>query len=681
MEIKTIINRLSLEEKFALLTGRDSWRTVAVERLGIPAVVMADGPHGLRKTTTDLNGRETTLQATSFPTAAAMAATWNPQLVGEVGRALGAECGALEVDILLGPGVNIKRTPLCGRNFEYFSEDPFLAGELAVAYVNGVQSQGVGTSLKHFATNNQEFDRFQISSEVDLRTLREIYLKPFETVVRKAQPWTVMCAYNRLNGIYCSENQFLLSRLLRKEWGFQGIVVSDWNAVHDRTKSLLAGLELEMPFSGDSMANLRYAYKNGLITAADLDGALERLLSLIDRAVTARNRRVRKFDSTRHHALAKQAALEAITLLKNEDGILPIQRQFTKRIVVIGEFAVKPVIQGDGSSHVQPLTVDSPLECLRKLAGTEVEVTYFPVYSADKPLVNQLNHALAAVPSADRVIIFAGNRGGNMAEGRDGIESEGYDRSSLALSPEMERTILQAAARNPNTVVVIQAGAAVAMSAWIAKVKAVVYAWYSGQAGGAALADLLFGVANPSGKIAETFPIEIADTPAAATYPGNGFASWYSEGIMVGYRYYDTFGKEVLFPFGFGLSYTTFAYSDLRITPTGVVSANDPVTVSCRVKNTGAMEGKETVQLYIRDTTGKVLRPDKELKAFAKIDLQPGEAKEVRFQLSQDAFAYFNTSLDRWHVASGTYRILIGASSRDIRLEGSVTLLAEQDFS
>jgi beta-glucosidase len=680
MEIKTIINRLSLEEKFALLTGQDCWRTVAVERLGIPAVVMADGPHGLRKIVTDCDGRETTLQATCFPTAAAMAATWNLQLVEEVGRALGAECGAMEVDILLGPGVNIKRTPLCGRNFEYFSEDPFLAGELAAAYIGGVQSTGVGTSLKHFAANNQEFDRFQISSEVDQRALREIYLKPFETAVRQAQPWTVMCAYNRLNGIYCSENQFLLSRLLREEWGFNGIVVSDWNAVHDRTKSLQAGLELEMPFNRGSAANLRQAYENGLITEADLNSVLERLLNLIDRAVTARNDRVREFDANRHHTLAKQAALEAITLLKNEDGILPIRRQFTKQIVVIGEFAVKPVIQGDGSSHVQPLTVDSPLECLRELAGTATEVSYFPVYSAEKPEVNQLNLALAAVPNADCVIVLVGNRGGDIVKERNGIESEGYDRSSISLAPEMEQIILRVAARNPNTIVVVQAGAAVAMSAWIAKVKAVVYAWYTGQAGGAALADLLFGVANPSGKIAESFPIEITDTPAA-TYPGNGFASWYSEGIMVGYRYYDTFGKDVLFPFGFGLSYTTFAYSDLRITPSAAVSENETATVSCQVKNTGTMAGKEIVQLYIRDTAGKTLRPDKELKAFAKIDLQPGEEKAVRFQLGRDAFAYYNTSLNTWHVASGTYRILIGASSRDIRLEGSITLRAKQDFS
>lgn len=680
MELKAIIAALSLEEKFALLTGKDSWRTVPVERLGIPEVVMADGPHGLRKVVKDAAGVETTLQAVCFPTSAAISATWNPELARQIGKALGEECGAMGVDILLGPGTNIKRTPLCGRNFEYYSEDPFLAGELAAAYIDGVQSQGVGTSLKHFATNNQEFDRFQISSEVDERALREIYLKPFEIAVKKSQPWTVMCAYNRLNGIYCSENRFLLHDVLRKEWGFKGVVVSDWGAVHNRAKALKAGLELEMPFAPASMENLRHAYEHGLISDAEIDGALERLLTIVFRAVAAREQRTKEYSLERHHSLAKTAALEAITLLKNEDGLLPIRRERAQRIVIIGEFAEKPAFEGGGSSYVNPGLIDSPLEQIKALAGEAIHIDYFPVLSVAAPHVNQLNHAMAAARKADLAIVFVGNRNGSEFRGRDGIESEGYDRNYLTLSPEMELVIEDIAGQNPNTVVVVEAGSAVDMSAWLHRVKAVLFAWYTGEAGGSALAEILFGLENPSGKIAETFPLRLEDTPAYGSYPGNGFVSRYAEGVMVGYRYYDSYHREVLFPFGFGLSYTTFGYSDLRIVPASA-SVNDPVIVSCKVQNTGQLKGKETVQLYIRDTASKVLRPDKELKAFTKVELLPGEQKEIRFELNRDAFAYFNTSLNQWHVEEGEFEILIGASSRDIRLSGRVYIRNEQDFS
>ncbi|TCL62384.1 beta-glucosidase [Hydrogenispora ethanolica] len=680
MELKEIIAKLSLEEKFAILTGLDNWRTVPVERLGIPSVVMSDGPHGLRKVVKDETGAETTLQAVCFPTSAAMSATWNPELVRQVGQALGEECGAMGVDILLGPGTNIKRTPLCGRNFEYYSEDPLLAGELAAAYIDGVQSQGVGTSLKHFATNNQEFDRFQISSEVDIRTLREIYFKPFEIAVKRSQPWTVMCAYNRLNGIYCSENRFLLDELLRREWGFEGIVVSDWWAVHDRAKSLGASLELEMPFTPDSAANLREAYEKGAISDATIDEALERLLKLIFRAAGTREGRAKQYDLQRHHALAKAGAIEAITLLKNEDDLLPIRRDRAQKVVIIGGLAEKPAFEGGGSSYVNPLLVDIPLEQIKALAGDAVEINYFPVLSAANYQVNQLNLAMAAARKADLAIVFAGNRNGAEFRGRDGIESEEYDRNYLTLSPETEMVIQRIASQNPNTAVIVQAGAAVDMSAWIHPVKAVLFAWYTGQAAGSALAEILFGVANPSGKIAETFPLRIEDTPAYATYPGNGSASWYAEGLMVGYRYYDTYQKEVLFPFGHGLSYTTFGYSALEIAPS-TAAERDTVTVSCKVKNSGGRKGKETVQLYVRDVASKVLRPDKELKAFAKIELEPGAEQTVNFELKRDAFAYYNTSLHDWHVESGEFEILIGASSRDIRLAGSVSIEAEQDFS
>lgn len=672
MKLPEIISSLNMSEKFALLTGKDNWRTTGIERVGIPSITVSDGPHGLRKVEQGPNGEEATIEAVCFPTLASLAATWNPDLVRKVGKALGEECGAMGVDVILGPGVNIKRTPLCGRNFEYFSEDPLLAGELAAAYVDGVQSMNVGTSLKHFAANNQEFDRLQINSEIDSRTLREIYLKPFEIAVKKSQPWTVMCAYNRLNGIYCCENRSLLNDLLKEEWGFQGFVVSDWRAVHDRVKSLKAGLELEMPFNPASAAALQAAYQRGEIGEAEIDAALERLLNIVFRAVESRNKRPKTYDPGRHHELAKEAALEGITLLKNEPEILPINKRKVKRILVVGELAEKPVIQGDGSAHVKPLKVDSPLEQLKKLAGAGMQIDYYPVFHADQPTVDRLNYALEASQNADLVLIFAGNR--------QGIEGEFYDRSAITLAPEMERVISSIASQNPNTAVIVEAGSAIDMSAWINQVKVVVFAWYGGQAMGSALAEILFGLANPSGKIAETFPLKIEDTPAFGSHPGNGFTSPYKEGIMVGYRYYDTYHREVLFPFGHGLSYTTFDYSDLRITPSNVMEEEE-LTVGFKVKNNGGMTGKEVVQLYVRDVAARGLRPEKELKAFAKVELRPGEEREVQFKLNREAFAYFNTSLNSWLVESGEFLILVGSSSRDIRLPGRVRVDARIDFS
>lgn len=672
MELTTIIAQLNLEEKFALLTGADSWHTVAVERLGIPAISMADGPHGLRKVKIEGADERQTIKAVCFPTSSAMAATWNTKLVRRIGQALGEECGAMEVDILLGPGINIKRTPLCGRNFEYFSEDPLLAGELAAAYIEGVQSQGVGTSLKHFAANNQEFDRFQISSEIDQRTLREIYLKPFEIAVKKAQPWTVMCAYNRLNGIYCSENRFLLHDVLRREWGFEGFVVSDWHAVHQRSLSLQASLELEMPFAPQSAADLRGAYERGDLTITEIDAALERLLTIVFRAAVTRAKRAKEFDVFLHHQLAKEAAAEAIILLKNSAGILPIRREATRRILVIGEFAEKPAIQGGGSARVAPLIVDSPLEALRAMAGSEIIVDYQPVLAADCPKVDRLNEAMTSAQTADLVLLFVGNR--------PEIEREAYDRTSFALSPEMDVVIERIAAQNPNTVVILQTGAPVAMTAWIDKVQAIVHAGYTGQAGGSALADILFGLTNPSGKTAETFPIAIEDTPAYGSYPGNGYVVRYDEGLMVGYRYYEDRQKKPLFPFGFGLSYTTFEYAGLQVTPESLAEGC-PVRVDCIVKNTGPQAGQEIVQLYVRDNASKVTRPVKELKAFTKVSLQPGETQTVHFELNREAFAYFSPSLNDWHIESGQFTILIGASSADIRLEKTITVKGVHDFS
>lgn len=669
MDIKGLIEKMTLDEKLHLLTGKNNWETVGVERLGIPSISVSDGPNGLRKVEAVVDGKEISVKSTCFPTASAMAATWNTELIREIGECLAEECQAESVDILLGPGVNIKRTPLCGRNFEYFSEDPYLAGELASAYINGVQGKDVGTSLKHYAANNQEYDRHHISSEVDIRALREIYLKPFEIAVKKAKPWTVMCSYNRINGVYGSEHKLLLDDILRKEWGFDGFVVSDWGAVWDRAKSLKASLELAMPYNENHYKVLKRAYDEGKFTDEEINSALERYLKIVFRAYNARSKRIKEYDAGKHHEVAKKAALEAITLLKNDDDILPVNKSKVKKLAIIGEFASMPVIQGGGSAHVQPSKVDAPIDKIRELAQKEgIEVDYAISMSVRSQSQYNQNSALTLAENADQVIMFVGNR--------NTVESEGYDRADMRLAPDEENAILQISRRNPNTVVVVQAGSAIDMSGWIDKVKGVLFAWYAGQAGGHAVAEILFGVHSPCGKTAETFPLCLEDTPGYETYPGNGIASWYKESIMVGYRYYDTFDKPVLFPFGHGLSYTQFEYSDLKITP-DIANENDEITVSLSVKNTGKVQGKETVQLYVRDMCSHVLRPDKELKGFAKIDLKPGEKKEVTFKLNRDAFAYYSTAVYDWHVEGGDYKIMVGASSRDIRLTGRIKINAD----
>jgi beta-glucosidase len=674
MNIKEIISQLSLDEKFALLTGKNKWQTINIERLGIPSITISDGPHGVRKEYRDGDGSTKYHEAISFPTAAALAATWNPNLVCEVGKALGKEASRLDVDIILGPGVSIKRVPQNGRNFEYFSEDPLLAGDLAAAYIEGVQSEGVGTSLKHYAGNNQEFDRNSVSSEIDERTLREIYLKPFEIAVKKAQPWTVMSGYNRVNGIYCSEHRQLLKDYLREEFGFEGFVMSDWWAVHDRAKALKATLELEMPVSDKSAAVLQEAYDCGEINDEDINSALERLLKIVYKAYENRKSRAPEYDLDKQHNFAKEVALEAITLLKNEERILPINKEKIKKLAIIGQYAVSPVFQGGGSACVTPTKVDNAFDIIKEFAGEDIKIEYSTGYSiwAPVPGVEMLSQAMEVASESDMSLVFVGNN--------NTVEGEAHDRDYITLAPQLENMIIRVASQNPNTVVVIQAGSAIHMSAWIDKVKAVVFAWYPGQAGGSAVAEILFGKANPSGKIAETFPLSLKGNPSYDTYPGNGFVSWYREGVLVGYRYYDTYSKEVLYPFGHGLSYTTFEYSDLLISPDSA-SAKDDITVRFKVKNIGSMQGKETVQLYVKDKITRVIRPDKELKAYNKIELMPGEEKEITFSLGREAFEYYSTSLRKWTVDSGAFQVLIGASSRDIRLKGDVYIMGDVDFS
>lgn len=653
-DISTILAQLTLEEKAALCTGASMWTTVPIERLGIPAIKMTDGPHGVRCVPDVTAVSANSLPATCFPTASCLAATWNPDLIRQVGEALGREARALGVNVLLGPGINMKRSPLCGRNFEYYSEDPFLAGELAAAFIAGVQSQGVGTSLKHFAANNQETERLRIDAVVDERTLREIYLPAFEAAVKKGRPWTVMCAYNKLNGVYCSEHPVLLTDILKREWGFEGLVVSDWGAVHDRVKALQGGLDLEMPGPQPRRTQAVIdAVRSGALDEAVLDEAVRRILGVIFKA--AQTPLGGEFDVDAHHALARKVAGEGIVLLKN-NGILPLRAP--RRIAVIGRSAKEPHFQGGGSSHVNPTRVDIPFDEVQKLAG-DAQLTYAEGYPAglafDQALIDE---AVAAARSADVALLFIALPAF--------IESEGYDRADLGLTPQQVALIQAVCAAQPNAVVILNNGSALTMSEWLDGSAAVIEAWMMGQAGGSAIADVLFGKVNPSGRLAETFPRKLADTPAHLNFPGGAGQVRYGEGIFIGYRYYDAKEVPVLFPFGYGLSYTTFAYSNPRLSAEAFNDV-DGVTVSVDVTNTGAVAGKEVVQVYVHDRQSKLVRPPKELKGFAKVELQPGETKTVTIPLDFRAFAYYHPSYRQWVTEDGEFDILIGASAADIR--------------
>lgn len=659
--IQSLIAQMTLEEKAALCTGAGPWTTTPVERLGIPQMTVADGPHGVRRLE-DLHSLVTaSLPATCFPTAACMAATWDVDLIHEVGQAIADECIALNVDVILGPGVNIKRTPLCGRNFEYYSEDPFLAGEMAVGFIRGVQSRGVGTSLKHFAANNQEYQRSTINAEVDERTLREIYLPAFEAAVKEAGPWTVMCSYNRLNGTFTSQNDWLLTRVLKREWGFEGLVVSDWGAVHDRVKAMQAGLDLEMPGPRPRRVQAVVdAVRSSALDESQLDESVRRILEIVFKA--AESPKGGTFDIDRHHALARRVAAEGIVLLKN-DGVLPLK--IPGRIAVIGRSAKVAYYQGGGSSHINPTRLDSPYEELQKLAGDSI-LTYSEGYpegdSYDQALIDA---AVEAARSAQVALLYIALP--------DSKESEGYDRADLELTSPQVALINAVAAAQPQTVVVLNSGAPVVMSEWIDRAAAVIEAWMMGQAGGGAIADVLFGVVNPSGKLAETFPLRLVDTPAYINYPGEGGVVRYGEGIFVGYRYYDTRKMPVLLPFGHGLSYTTFEYRNPRLSSQSFRDV-DGLTVSVDVTNTGDLAGKEVVQVYIHDRKSKLARPPKELKCFAKVDLKPGETKTVTMTLDFRAFAYYHPAYGQWVTEDGEFDILIGASSADIRHGLMVTL-------
>ena len=659
--IQSIISQMTLEEKAALCTGASSWTTTPVERLGIPEMIVSDGPHGVRRVP-DVNAMAIeSLPATCFPTASCLASTWDVDLIHKMGEALAEECIALNVDVLLGPGANMKRSPLGGRNFEYFSEDPYLAGEMAASLIDGIQSRGVGTSLKHYAANNQEFQRFSISAEVDERTLREIYLPAFEKAVKQAKPWTVMCSYNKVNGTFASEHHHLLTKILKNEWGFEGLVVSDWGAVRDRVAALKGGLDLEMPGPQERRVKaVAEAVRSGKLAEAVLDEAVHRILNIVFKAKeTPKNG---TFDVDAHHELAHKIATEGMVLLKN-NGLLPLKGQ--QHIAVIGRAAENAHFQGGGSSHIHPTKVAVPFKELKTQTGN-AELTYAEGYPTDNSFrQDMIDQAVTLAQSADVAVLYIALPAFK--------ESEGYDRTDLDLTEQQVALIKAIAKVQPQTVVVLNNGAPIAMSEWIDNVAAVLEGWMMGQAGGAAIADILFGKVNPCGKLAETFPLKLSDTPAHINWPGGAGEVRYGEGLFIGYRYYDSREMPVLFPFGYGLSYNTFSYSNAKVSAQTFKDV-DGVRVSVDVTNTGKLAGKEIVQVYVHDQKSRLVRPQKELKGFAKVELQPGEMKTVSIQLDSRDFAYYHPEYKQWITEEGDFDILIAASATDVRHALTVTL-------
>jgi beta-glucosidase len=668
------INRLSeltLEEKASLCLGSDFWHTAPVERIGIPQIMVSDGPHGLRAQLGEADhvGIGGSAPATCFPTASALGSSWNPELFRTVGEALGREAKRLGVSVVLGPGINMKRSPLCGRNFEYVAEDPWLAGELATAMVHGTQSQGIGTSLKHYAANNQEDDRLRVSAEVDDRALREIYLPAFERVVKLSQPWTVMCAYNKVNGIYCSEHHWLLTEVLREEWGFEGLVVSDWGAVHDRVAALKGGLDLEMPPNlGVSDAAIVAAVRDGSLDESILNESVSRVLHLVDRSQPAL-REDASFNPDDHHALARRAAQESAVLLKNNGNVLPLEPEPGSTVAVIGEFARTPRYQGAGSSQVNPTRLDVALDELQSALAGRAEVRFaagFGIGTADDD-EQLLQEALELASGADHVVVFLG------LPGED--ESEGFDRTHIDL-PVNQLVLLHALAEVHDRLIVILAnGGIVRVSTWDDRVAAILECWLSGQAAGGAAVDLLLGVANPSGKLAETIPVRLQDNSSYLNFPGEEGIVQYGEGIFIGYRAYDTLVQPVSYPFGFGLSYTSFRIEDVSVSVAGSVAGGDlAVTVAASVTNTGQRAGAEVVQVYVGDIEASVARPLRELKGFVKVHLEPGETQQVSCQLDERAFAFWSRRFQQWVVESGEFTIAVGSSSRDLVATETITL-------
>lgn len=666
--VLNLVGKMTLQEKAALCSGADFWHTEGIERLGIPKTMVSDGPHGLRKqkdSEADHLGINESIKAVCFPADCAMASSFNRDLLTEQGEHLGTECQAEGISVLLGPAVNIKRSPLCGRNFEYLSEDPYVASELATALVKGVQSKNVGTSPKHFAMNSQETRRMTVSSEADERTIREIYLAAFEGMVKEAKPWTMMCSYNKINGTYAASNKWLLTDILRKEWGFGGYVMSDWGAVNHRLFSLKAGLNLEMPGSSDRNDQLIIeAVEQGELDEAILNERVAELLNIVLK-YHKNHDETAVFDYEGDHKMSQKVAEDSMVLLKN-DGILPLSE--SEDIVFIGKYAANPRYQGGGSSHVNSFKITSAVDAA---AGMK-NVSFVQGFNDEKDEIDEalVAEAVEAAKKAKVAVVFAGLP--------DSFESEGYDRKHMRMPDNQNRLISEVVKVQPNTVVLLHNGSPVEMP-WLDNVKAILECYLGGQAVGAAQVNILFGKVNPSGKLAESFPRKLADNPAHLNFPGEGDKVEFKEGIFVGYRYYDYKETEVLFPFGFGLSYTIFGYSNMTVSKTSMKDT-DTVSVTVDITNKGKTAGKEIVQLYVADKESFVIRPKKELKGFEKIELAPGETKTVTFTLGKSAFAYWNMELGGWHVESGEFDILIGKSSREIECQKTITVESEQSI-
>ncbi|MEY8495011.1 glycoside hydrolase family 3 C-terminal domain-containing protein [Lachnospiraceae bacterium 29-91] len=669
-KIKNMISQMTLEEKAGLCSGLDFWHTKGIERLGIPSEMLSDGPHGLRKQdqAADHLGINDSIKAVCFPAGCATASSFDRDLLRKLGETLGEECQAENISTILGPAMNIKRSPLCGRNFEYYSEDPLVSAEMAGALVHGVQSRNVGTSPKHFMANNQEYHRMTSSSEMDERTMREIYLASFEGMVKKEKPWTIMNSYNKLNGTYLCENKEMLTEILRNEWGFDGYVMTDWGAMNERVEALEAGCNLEMPSCGGTTdAEIVMAVQEGKLDETVLDQRCEEFLNIIFRYEENRDKKA-VFQHERDHGIARQIEEECIVLLKNEEAILPLSSD--KKVAFIGKYAKAPRYQGGGSSHINSFKVESAMDAIGFCEKVKEEnIIFAQGYDDAEDLTDEalLAEAVEAAQNTEIAVIFAGLP--------DSFESEGYDRKHLRM-PNCQNRLIEAVSEvQPNTVVVLHNGAPVEMP-WIGKVKAVLEAYLGGQAVGGAVVNVLYGNTNPSGHLAETFPLRLQDTPCYLNYGGEHDKSVYSEGVFVGYRYYASKDMEVLFPFGHGLSYTTFAYRNLTVNKEKITES-EPLTVTLDVTNTGKMAGKEVVQLYVAPKDGTIIRPVRELKAFEKMELAPGETKKVQFTLERRAFAYWSTQIHDWHVESGEYEIQVGRNAQDIVLSHSVAVESE----
>lgn len=661
MKYKDIINKMKLEEKAMLCVGQDYWNSKGLERLGIPSIKMSDGPHGLRvqKTKADNLGINKSEVSTCFPSGATIANSWDKQLAYKMGKTIGEEAVREEVDIVLGPGVNIKRSPLCGRNFEYFSEDPFLSGKIGAEYVKGMQENGVGACVKHFAANNQENRRRTINTVIDERTLREIYLKPFEIIVKEAKPWSIMSAYNKVNGKYCTENKMLID-ILKKEWNFDGIVITDWGAENDRVEGLLAGNELEMPGGrGNGIEEIIQAVNSGKVKEKYLDEIVDRILNVI--FMSKKKENINNYNQEKHHEMARKIAEDSIVLLKNDKNILPINKQ---KIAVIGDMAKNPRYQGAGSSTINPYKIENIYDCLKeKNIKFDYAKGYNRVEQSYEEEADLQKEAIELAKKNDIVLICVGLT--------ENYESEGMDRTILDISKNQNELINKICEVNENVVIVLSNGSPICMP-WINKVKGIITGYLGGEAGASAMVNCLFGDINPSGKLSETYPLKLEDTPCFKNFPGSELSVEYKESIYVGYRYYDKVNKKVLFPFGYGMSYTQFKYRNLNIK-----DEKDRIEIEFYLKNIGNKKGKEIAQIYVGKKEPKIFRPIKELKDFVKIELDVGEERKVNLSLNKEDLSYFNPETRKWSIEQGIYNIFIGGSSENIELQKEIYILSE----